>query len=157
MGHIFSANDRVKYDLIHRSFGPDQPEKPFFQRSQVQHQSVHSVCQNCDKETSNSIEEVVIRGSHDDKQDEEGIQEGDGTDRSMGRIEEEGKAYDKAIAEMEGREGSQLVLELVGSPNTSCLARVQSINVTELFIGHETGRHTRPAGEDNECKTVAKH
>lgn len=80
----------------------------------------------------------MIRGSHDDKQDEEGIQEGDGTDRSMGRIEEEGEAsvneekkevnricnrqekedpHDKAIAEMEGREGSQLVLELVGSPN----------------------------------------
>lgn len=34
---------------------------------------------------------------------------------------------------------------------------MQSINITELFIRHETRRHARPAGEDNECKTVTKH
>lgn len=87
--------DRYQFDRFVRTGtrgSPDQPEKPFFQRSQVQHQSVHSVCQNCHKETSNSIEEVVVRGRHDDKQDEEWIQEGDGTDRSMGRIEEEREA-----------------------------------------------------------------
>lgn len=97
--------------------------------------------QNCDEETSNSVKEVMIRSRHDDKQDEEGVQEGDCTDRPVRGVKEEGETavndiekksvgsvgrqgkgdpHDEAVAKMEGRESSQLVLELVGSPNWVC-------------------------------------
>lgn len=36
--------------------------------------------------------------------------------RNVGR-QEKGDPHDEAVAKMEGRESSQLVLELVGSPN----------------------------------------
>lgn len=47
--------------------------------------------QNCDEETSNSVKKVMIRSRHDDKQDEEGVQEGDCTDRPVRGVEEEGE------------------------------------------------------------------
>lgn len=42
--------------------------------------------------------------------------------KSVGSVGRQGKGdpHDEAVAKMEGRESSQLVLELVGSPNWVC-------------------------------------
>jgi hypothetical protein len=101
-----------KLRLVHRLFGPGDPETPLFNRSKVEKKSIDPVCNDSHEESTDSIDNVMVGGSHNNKKDEERVSEGDCSDRFVGRVDEEGQANNEGVSEVERGERSELVLKL---------------------------------------------